>query len=1040
MSSKKTGLGKTVAKSALVLGASLSALGAMSAPAYAQDAEEEAEEAIVVTGTRIRQRDFQTTSPIATVGAEEISLSGTVNVEELINTLPQVVPGVTVTSNNPSLNGFATADLRGFGAGRTLILVNGRRANPSAASGLVDLNTIPAALIERVELITGGASAVYGADAVAGAINFILRDDFEGIEIGASYGQTEDGLAPEYGFNIAMGTPFADGRGHITLFAGYLSRDSVSASARPWSANARSVYRDPNGVIQSVGPDFVPTAGWTALFAGGSATAPWGTVTAGPGQPGFSLANITAIYGSQLDADCNPNTTGAGQPAGFNSTGGSIRFNSAGGIEPFQSCPNTLSGNNQSEPDSRGDRYDFSADNFLILANERINVAAFAEYEINDAIAAFAEVTFTNSVSQQQLAATPVSPGIVVNVDIDPGAGTTVNPYVAANTQLLALLNLQYGGNLNGRTLSFVTRPNQGGFRVGTNDTSAFGATGGFRGTFENSELDWELFASYSRNTTSVFSDNNVGATAIRQLLNVCNTTTLVNQAQPLSALPNCPFPNNSSLGTFTPTGNTNNPLGYGAMSQQMLDFIGIDTTDTILYERSMLGGFVAGDLFDLWGAGPIGFAAGVEYRQEGLDSRVDAAKAAGDIFGFNAQESIRGRYDVFEMYTEFTVPILSNLPLVHYLGFEGGYRFSDYSTGAGRTDTYKAGVEYSPVEWLTFRGIYNRAVRAPTAFELFRAGDQNFPAVVDPCNAINVTTPARDAACTAWFAAAGAVFPGSGGGPYTYNQANPQIQSFSFGNPNLQPETADSYTAGIVFNPDWFPVGRLAMSVDWFNLDIQNQIGNGLSAANTALTCANQGGVVIVPGDPCDLAPRRADGNISAIDISLANVPGHSQVQGIDANVRYAIDLDGIGTFGVATLVTWYDPDHTTSFNVGVHDGSIGGGVAQYRAVTSFTYNRDALSLLLRWSWTDQMAQAQYFGSASPTNIYPVVQSYDLWTLGGSYDLNDNVTISGTIVNLLDAEPQIHAAATGAGQFNVDGSSQDQLGRSYRVALRLRY
>lgn len=1034
MSSKKTGTGKqlanTAAKSALILGASLGMMG-ISSPSFAQDTEaEEEEEAIVVTGTRIRQRDFQTTSPIATVGAEEISLSGTINVEELINTLPQVVPGVTITSNNPSLNGFATADLRGFGPGRTLILINGRRANPSSTSGLVDLNTIPAALIERVELITGGASAVYGADAVAGAINFILRDDFEGIELGVSYGTTEDGLAPEYGLNVTMGTPFADGRGHMSLYAGYYQRDSVLASERPWSANARSIWRDPQGNIVSVGPDFVPAVGFTPLFAGGSATTPWGTVTDLDGTA-FTGAQIIAASGVVgTDNDCNPSN---GTQA---FSGNSIRFNNSGEIEPFHGSCLIPSGNNQSEPDARGDRYDFSADNFLILENERINVAAFGEYEINDAIAAFSEFTYTNSRSQQQLAATPVSPGIVVNVDIDRTPGSTViNPYVSANAELLALLTAS--GALDQRQIAFATRPNQGGLRVGTNETHAFGATGGLRGTLPNSELDWEAFASYARNVTNVFSDNNVGATAIRQLLNVCGVTTLAPQAQPASALPNCPFPGNSTMGTFVPTGNSNNPLGFGAFNQDMLDFIGVDTTDTIIYERSMVGGFIAGDSFDLWGAGPIGFAAGLEYRQEELNSRVDAAKAAGDIFGFNAQESIQGRFDVFELFGEFTVPIISNQPWAHYLGFEGGYRFSDYSTGAGRTDTYKAGLEYSPVEWLTFRGIYNRAVRAPTAFELFRAGDQNFPAFVDPCNAANVTTPQRDAACTAWFASAGSVFPGSGGGPYTYNQANSQVQSFSFGNQNLQPEVADSYTLGVVFNPDWWPVGRLAMSIDWFNLDIQNQIGNGLGVGATLLGCADAGGV----GPACANSPRRSDGNVDFINLSLANVPGHTEIQGVDTNVRWAYDIDGIGTFGVATLVTWYDPDQTSAYPVGTHFGGIGdSGAAEWRAATSFTFERDALSLLLRWSWTDALDQAAYFGAPSPTNIYPEVEAYSLWTLGSSFDLTDNVTLSGTIDNLFDQEPQIFAAATAAGQFNVDGSSQDQLGRSYRLALRLRY
>ncbi len=1024
MSSKKAGLGKTVAKSALVLGASLSALGAMSAPAFAQD-EEEAEEAIVVTGTRIRQRDFQTTSPIATVGAEEISLTGTINVEELINTLPQVVPGLTVTSNNPSLNGFATADLRGLGPGRTLILVNGRRANPSDRSGAVDLNTIPAALIERVELITGGASSVYGADAVAGAINFILRDDFEGMEANISYGQAEDGIAPEYAFDVAMGTPFADGRGHITLFAGYYSRDSEPATARWWSANARAAYLNlTTNEVELVGPDFVPDANYALVNPGGSATAPWASVTT-PG--GFSVTDITTVTGLTLDNDCNPTN-------GTQSTGGTIRFNTAGGIEPFQNCAvPTVSG--QGGIVGRSDRYDFAPDNFLILENERINIAAFGEYEINDVLAAFVEMTYTNSRSQQQLAATPVT-GLVVNVDLDRDPGTTVvNPYVTANTQLLALLNLEYGGNLDQRTLTMNIRPNQGGLRVGTAETDAIGVTGGFRGTFPGSELDWEAFASYARNSTQVFADNNVGKTAINQLINACGTTTLVNQAAPVSALPGCPFPNRLGA-TFTPTGNSNNPLGWDSFSDSMINFIGVNTTDTTIYERSILGAFVAGDGYDFWGAGPIGFAVGVEYRQEELAQRADAAKEAGDIFGFNAQSSISGRYDVMEVYGEFTLPIISNQPFAHYLGFEGGYRFSDYSTGAGRTDTYKAGLEYAPVEWLTFRGIYNRSVRAPTAFELFQGGDQNFPAHSDPCSAtiINALVGAaqtqRDAVCTAWFAAGGAAFPGSGGGPYTYQQSNNQVEAFQTGTAGLQPEIADSYTAGVVFNPDWFPIGRLALSIDWFNLDLQDQIAlrSIASIYNGCLTDLGLGG-----GD-CDLAPRNASGQIISVDQTRSNFAGHSEVSGIDYNIRWSHDIDGIGTVGVNTLVTWYDEATGAFAGIGQVSGGIGGAFNEWAAATTFTWDRDALSLLLRWTWESELEGAT-LGIGDNDTIEP----YNLWTLGARYDLNDNVSISGSIDNLFDEEPPVFLAAQAFGQFNTDGSSYDQLGRAFRVGLRLR-
>lgn len=1015
--------GSAVSRSALVLGASLSLIG-FSSPALAQEAapqeadqaEEETNDTVTITGSRIRQRDFETASPIATVGAEEIALTGTLNVEELLNSLPQVVPGLTVTSNNPSLNGFATADLRGLGPGRTLVLVNGRRANPSDRSGAVDLNTIPAALIERVEVITGGASAVYGADAVAGAINFILKDDFEGLEVNLSSGATEDNLAPEFSADVTIGTPFADGRGNITGFVGYYSRASVPATARGWT-DARGVARDPDGNVVIVPPGFVAPTGWTSFNPGGSGTSPWASVTSN--GTAFSVANIAAATGLTLDNNCNA-------ADGVQPTGGTIRFNSAGGIEPFQNCPFDLSGN-QATVASAGDRYNFAPDNFLVLENERINAAFFADYDINESLSSFLEMTFTNSRSQQQLAATPVT-GLTVNVDLDRAVGTVaVNPYVSANSQLLQLLNLTHASNLDNKTLSMSIRPNQGGFRVGTAETNALALTSGLRGSFESVNMDWEVFGSYARNSTDIKADNNVGKTAITQLINGCGVTSNTLQRAPITALPNCPFPNNQ-LSPFTATGNTNNPLGLNSMNAAQLAFINVDTTDVITYERSVIGGFVSGELGDFWGAGAIGYAAGGEYREEVLDSRADPFKAAGDIFGFNAQESIQGSYDVKEVFGEVSVPILSKLPFIDYLGFEGGYRLSEYSTGAGKTKTYKGGLEYRPFEWLNFRAIYNRAVRAPSAFELFQAGDQSFPGYADPCNATVIAAltgaaqTTRVSTCTAWFSSAGA--SGSLAG---FNQVNSQVQSFQVGTPGLQPEIVDTYTYGVVFNPEWWPVGRIGISVDSFLLDLQDGISlrSLPNILNGCLAAAGTGG-------DCLLTPRLSNGQIDFVNQTRSNVPGHSEIKGIDYNIRWSYDLSEIGfvgDFGVASLVTWLD---TNDFGaIGTTDGSIGGGAPEYRAVTSFTYSQDDFSALLRWSWTDEMRQASFGTDPVP--------AYDLWSLGARYDLNESLSVSANIDNLFDEQPPVFVDAQVFGQFNTDGSTYDQLGRSFRIGLTYR-
>lgn len=1021
---------KKTFKSALLAGTAASAaLIAMTGVAAAQEAAPSVEK-VTVTGTRIKQRDFKSISPIATVGSKEISLTGTVNTEELINTLPQVIPGVTITSNNPSLNGFATADLRGLGAGRTLVLINGRRANPSSASGLVDLNTIPASLIERVEVISGGASAVYGADAVAGAINFILKDDYEGMTLGGSYSQAEDGAAPQWVADALIGGSFDGDRGSVQLGLQYYNRSKVGANERMHSREAGAVLSRGGNTFVSFNPADLAVPGTSSIFAGGSATAPWASIG------GFSAANVNTVFLSQpgavaLDSDCNPAN-------GVGATGGTIRFRAGGGISPFQNC---LHAENQAGPDALGDRYDFASDNYLILGNERINASAFAKYDIlpNGEMEMFVDAMFTNSRTQQQLAATPAT-GLVVKYDLDPTPGNVVvNPYVTGQASLLSLAQLQFGGvigdstGLDNRNFVMNIRTTQVGNRFGDIETNALGSTQGLRGTMPSIDWDWELYHSYARNTTTIKNDNNIGKTAMTQLLNACNTTSLAPQLQPLGAMPNCVFPHNSAPGGgFTPTATTNNPLGVFALSDAMVEFVRVNSTDVITYERTIVSGSATGEVVDLWGEGAISAAIGFEYRAEELNSRADAAKTTGDIIGFNAQESIAGAYDVYEMYGEVQVPLITGETLFENLSLTGGYRKSDYSTGAGITETWKYGGEWSPFAWLTFRAVENHAVRSPSAFELFRAGDQNFPSYVDPCDKDTFT--ANNAACTAWFAQFGAAFV-----PGAFDQANAQVQAFLFGNPNLSPEIADTLTYGVVFNPEWWPVGRFGVSVDRYEIELDSQIGQR-SIATIMNGCRDaiiaNGNVFPVGNEFCDVVTRDAvtGGQVGSIDQSLQNFTGVSTYSGVDVNLRWSWDMEediGIpGTFGIASLYTWTDESDGA---VGLYVGSIGGVIAEHKAATSFTYDVGDLSLLLRWTYLDAVEDAVF-------GLGTIVPSYNMYDVGGSYQLTSDVSLSFGVDNILDEQPPIWDGGVGAGQFNTDGSTYEQLGRQYRFGLRWKH
>lgn len=324
----------------------LSGVG-LSAPAFAQDADDSegaSEDRIVVTGSRIARRDFVSNSPVSTVGAEQFQLTGTVNTESLLNTLPQTVPGLDRTSNNPG-NGTATVDLRGLGSQRTLVLVNGRRMVPTTQGGTVDINNIPTALIERVEVVTGGASAVYGSDAVAGVVNFILKDDFQGVELNAGYEITEQNDAALFNTSVTIGANTPDGRGNVVMNIAYANREELFQGDRDFAFFAQ----------------FDDGAG--GLFDGGSSGVPEGRLS-GP-----------------FDFDGDGVADGAGI------------FNPDGTLRLY---------------DGSTDAYNYAPVNYIQLPQERLQANAFGNYEINRHFEVYASAIFANNDVPQQLAATPI--------------------------------------------------------------------------------------------------------------------------------------------------------------------------------------------------------------------------------------------------------------------------------------------------------------------------------------------------------------------------------------------------------------------------------------------------------------------------------------------------------------------------------------------------------------------------------------------------------------------------------------------------------
>jgi len=928
------------------------------APAAAAPIEE-----VVVTGSRLSTPNESSISPITSVSATDLQATGLTRVEDVLNNLPMVFAGQNSTVSNGA-DGTAEVDLRGLGAKRTLVLVNGRRLGPGAGDGrnFSDINQIPAALIERVDVLTGGSSAVYGADAVAGVVNFILNTHFQGVKIDAGYNffqhkndnalaqvVTESGYPlPDSNVNtgfaknvsILIGSNFAEDKGNATIYATWDKQDAVLQGKYDYAACN------------------VQATGAGALTCGGSGT------SAKNGAGGYFQAYPTsgpALFTNTVDGK-------------------------TGHFRAYDFGPG-------------GDVYNFGPLNFYQRPQERWTAGGFVNYDVNSHVNVYAEVMFTRLHSEAQIAPS----GDFFTPTFIPCA----DPLLTAEEKatICSPANLAAQGNPT-RTVGGVTytglnmyigrRNVEGGGRVATFTTDSFRTVVGVRGDINEA---WRYDVSAQRSSV----DNSNGNENYFSNANIANALFVV--PDPATGAPVC-----ASGGACVPW-NIWVPNGVTPAATKYLSIpLLIEATTT----EEIVSGSITADLGKYGIKLPtadsgLQFNVGAEYRNENADFLPDLASQQGDAAGSGgATTPVSGSFHVSEVFTEFRLPLASHIAFADELAFEGGYRYSDYSLGF-KTDTYKLGLEWAPVRDIRFRASYQRAVRAPNITELFAPQSVALDGTIDPCASKTATAPATAAQCV-FTGLSTAQYPA---GPNAANQYNGLIG----GNPNLQPETSDTYSAGFVFQPRFVP--NLSLSVDYFDIKVKDTIG--AIGSNTIITnCINSHDPVY-----CSAIHRDALGSLTKTPqgyVVDTNVNfGSLATKGFDVKANYRLSMNTLGsaTFsfeGTELKALQIQPlTNGPSYDcVGFYGSTCGATNAKWRHVFNTTWATpwDAMDITFRWRYIGAAdseytsSNPQLAGGFLPANDH--IPAYNYFDLSASFAITKVVRLQLGVNNLADKDPPL--------------------------------
>ncbi len=931
---------------------------------------------VTVTGSLIPRADLTALSPVTVMEVpQELTYSGTVRIEDLITTMPQAFAGQNSTVSNGA-TGTATVSLRQLGANRTLVLINGRRLPPGNGDGFSyapDLNVVPAPLIKRVDVLTGGASTTYGSDAMAGVVNFVMDTDFEGVRGGVQYsgynhnnnnelaqqinldsgfdvptGSTWDGEA--INANIALGGKFADGKGHAAVYLDYRKLDELTKGSRDYLNCAVAAGDD--------GP-----------FCGGSGTSPMGRF-----RP----------------FDIDGNSLG----------------------------DHTIGGPNGNEFVSGFPLFNYAPYNHIQRPDTKWNAGAFANYEINKYFDVYMEVMYMNNYTRAQIAPSGnFNNWTQTNCD---------NPMLSDQQRDLLCVQGGYGPT-DMANLWIFRRNVEGDPRYDEIAHSNIRILGGVRGELSE-EWNYDFYYMHGQNNQNDSANGYLNIPGIANALNVIEDPDTGEWVCANGGGDGC-VPWN----IFTNGGTGEYVDDYrDGVTQEAIDYLSISA---IRYSVTAI------DVFNLtftsdWenygialpsASEGVQFAGGLEYREEYLKNTPDEVYRTANAAGFGgANDEIIGRYNVKEAFLELLVPLVQDAKGAQDLSLELGYRYSDYSTSGG-VSSYKIQASYAPTQSWRIRGGYNRAVRAANISELFRVQGFNLSGSTDICSGPNPTATEAQCANTG-------VLPGQYGNiaPSPAGQYN----TLEGGNPLLDPETADTITAGLVWTPQ--SIRGLSITLDYYDIKITDTIG-ALGADDVIQTCANTG-----DPDLCSLINRDSQGTLWATNngytFTANNNIGDRHAEGVDLNFNYLVGLGNSGYLAM-DLMGSYLFKNVYSDPLVEYDCAGYFGFQCFQPIPEWRHRFRAtwetnfrLNVSLSWRyvgevWEDDFSPDPDLRNEGNHELWEVndidkIDAYNYFDLAASYTLRNGLKFTLGINNILDEEPPLapgdHADDTNINMYGV--------------------